>query len=143
MFCLNGQKISKIKLKILAQIFILTRDCRFMLFQTVCESGVLTDFSCQFLQQIFLSLLSVQIGFNDKLYAWIFACDLVPKEKRIFSNNITVNKYNLALCLNCTGNRAMGDFQQSLNNSCFRGMKIKCLPFTNYNIKCSREILPS
>ena len=28
---------------------------------------------------------------------------------------------------------AIEDFQQTLNNSCSRGINVKCLPFINYN----------
>ena len=35
----------------------------------------------------------------------------------------------------CIGNRAMEDFQQSLNNSCFRGMKSKMFAFYKLQYK--------
>ena len=54
--------------------------------------------------------------------------------KIILLNIISLDSI-INMVLNCTGNRAMDDFQQSLNNSCFRGMKSKMFAFYQLQYK--------
>ena len=82
-----------------------------------------------------------KIDLKWKLNLNCFSFSYVDKfmmKKKLFSPSVKIEVvvpcWAKMLSLNDTQIMAIEDFQQSLNNSCFRGINVKCLlPFINYN----------